>query len=193
MPYLKALREWFSAKEEKIWMALSLVLIAAVFIFLSKNIKAVDMLIKDAGVLGPLVAVVAYVVLAPTPISTDPISVFTGVLFGPVLGLFVAWIGNNLGAVTEYIVGRSVGRSEKLSFLKEKLPFGLNKLPVTSPYVLIFGRAIPGYGGKVINFMAGMYEVSIKTFLWTTILINFIGASILSFGGYGVVKLIHLR
>lgn len=193
MSYLRDLREWYSVREEKIWTAVSLLFIVGIFYYLTKNIKYVDLLITKAGVFGPLVAILAYIVLAPTPISTDPLTAFTVVLFGPVLGVTIGWMGNNLGALTEYLVGRGVGRSDKLSFVKGKLPFGLNKLPIGSPYVLIFARAIPGYGGKVISFMAGMYEVPIKTFLWTTVLINFIGATLLSFGGYGLVKLIHLR
>lgn len=193
MDYMNDLRKWFSKRQEKLWIAVSIALIIVIFYFVSKNIKDIDTLIRNAGVLGPLVALLAYIVLAPTPVSTDPLTVFTGVLFGPVLGILVGWMGNNLGALTEYFVGHRLAKSERFAFIKEKLPFGLNKLPVGSPYVLIFGRAIPGYGGKVINFMAGVYDVPVRTFLWTTILINIIGATLLSFGGYSLLRLIHVR
>lgn len=193
MSYLTDLKFWISSRENKIWTALSIILIVVVLYYLTKNISDVDILIQKAGVFGPLVALLAYIILAPTPISTDPLTAFMIVFFGPVLGVTIGWMGNNLGAFTEYFVGRSVGRSAKLSIVKKSLPFGLDKLPIGSPFILTFGRAIPGYGGKLISFMAGMYEVPIKTFLWTTLLINLIGATLLSFGGYGLVKLIHLR
>lgn len=191
--YVRDLRLWFSEKEERIWTVVTVLLIILTFYFLGKNLNFADIVIKKAGIFGPVATVVIYAILAPTPISTDPITAVSGVLLGPVLGIVVAWIGNNLGATVEYFIGKKVGRSERFSSVKDKLPFGLNKLPIESPYVLIFGRAIPGYGGKVINLMAGIYEVSFKTFLWTTVLINLVGAILLSFGGYGLLKVIGGR
>lgn len=181
---------WLSTKQEKIWTLISFILIILIFYFIAKNFHVANIIIRHTGVFGPLVAIIIYGVLAPTPISTDPITAVTGVLFGPILGILVAWIGNNLGATVEYLVGRRLGKSHRFSSIKDNLPFGLNRLPVNSPYVLIFGRAIPGYGGKVINFMAGIYEVPMKTFLWTTVVINLIGAILLSFGGYGLIGII---
>lgn len=193
MSYYQDLKAWYTRRGEFFSGAVTLLLLIAIFYFVTKNIKYIDILIEEAGPWGPLAAIIIYVFLALTPISTEPVTLFTGVLFGPVAGIIIGWMGNNLGGFTEYFIGRTVGRSEKLSFVKDKLPFGLNKLPVGSPYVLIFGRAIPGYGGKVINFMAGMYEVSIKTFFWTTFAINLIGSVLLSFGGYNLIRLIHIR
>lgn len=193
MSYYADLKAWFSGKGEKFWTAISILLIIVIFYYMTKNIKDVDVLIRNAGVFGPLVALAAYVVFAPTPISTDPLTAFTGVLFGPVVGILIGWIGNTLGAFTEYFVGHHLSKNDRFSSVKDKLPFGLNRLPFDSPYVLIFGRAIPGYGGKVINFMSGVHDVSIKTFTWTTVLINLIGATLLSFGGYSLIRLIHLR
>lgn len=181
------LKSWLLEIQSKVWTILTAALVIVVFYFLAKNLDFADMIIRKSGVFAPLVALGIYAVLGLTPISTDPITAISGVLFGPVLGILVSWMGNNIGAVMEYQVGKRVGNSEKFSTIKEKLPFGLNKLPISSPYVLIFGRMIPSYGGKVINFMAGMYGVSMRTFLWTTLLINVAGSILLSFGGYIVL------
>lgn len=188
-----SLSKLFMSKNNSIWTVTSILLIILTFHYLTKNIGEVDMLIENSGVFAPIVAIAAYVILAPTPVSTDPMTIFIGVLFGPILGVLIAWVGNTLGAFTEYFIGRRIIKSVRFSDIKEKLPFGLNKLPVNSIYVLTLGRAIPVYGGKVINLMAGIYEVSTTKFLWTTVLINLIGAVLLSFGGYGLIKLIHLR
>lgn len=190
MHHFTAIKSWILETQSKIWTVVTVLLIIFSFYFIAKNLGFADALIKRSGIYAPLVAVLIYAILGLTPISADPITAVSGVLFGPILGIFVAWMGNNIGATVEYLVGKKVGKSERFQKVKDNLPFGLNKLPISSPYTLIFGRTIPSYGGKVINFMAGMYDVSLITFLWTTLLINFVGAVLLSFGGYGLIRVV---
>ena len=63
-------------------------------------------------------------------------------------------------------------------------------MPVNSVGFLIFGRMIPGYGGKIISILAVMYKVPMKRYLWTTATTNFLGSILLSYGGFGIVSLI---
>ncbi len=181
----------FPKKNNKFWALISLVVIIISLYFLVKNTRDVEVIVRNAGVFGPLVVLLIYAVVALTPIPSDPITVINIALFGPVLGFFISWMGNNIGALMEYYFGAHLSKTTNFKDYKEKLPFGLNKLPVNSPWFLIGGRLIPGYGGKVISIIAGMYRVSVTTFFWTTALTNFLGAILLGFGGYGIINIIH--
>lgn len=179
-------KKCFTFLHRKFWTLVSVVLIAAAIYFMAKNMRHVEMIIRQSGLFAPFVTILLYAVLAPSPISVDPITAVLGILFGPFWGVVIGWMGNNVGAFVEYFVGKKIGKTKKIISIRKKLPYGLNKLPMSNPYVLTFGRAVPGYGGKVINLMAGIYNVKFKTFLWTTLLINLAGAILLALGGLGV-------
>lgn len=115
-----------------------------------------------------------------------------GVTYGPIIGAGIAWVGNTLAAVVEYYLGHKISTSTNFEKTKEKMPFGLGKLPVNSVGFLVFGRMIPGYGGKIISILAGAYKVPIKKYIWTTALTNLLGSVLLAYGGFGLVKAIKI-
>ncbi len=177
-------------KESKLWILLSFILIVVLFYVLGKHAKDLEKIIAQAGIFGPVVTIIFFGLLAPTPISTDPFTAVSGVLFGPVGGIIVSWLGNNLAATVEYLVGERIAK-KMVGEEKVKLPFGLNRLPVGSPWVLVLGRTIPGYGGKIISLMAGIYRVPLQRYLWTTALVNLVGSILLSYGGYHLLWLLR--
>lgn len=158
-----------------------------VLYFVAKNINDAETIISRAGVAGPAVALFLYALLAPTPISTDSLTIISGAMYGPIKGTAIAWMGNNVAAVVEYYIGARL--SKTVNFEKEikKLPFGLNKLPINSIPVLTLGRMIPFYGSKVISLMAGMYRVPTVRYIWTSALINLSGAIMFSYGGFKIL------
>lgn len=166
---------------------LGIVLAIAVLYLVAKNIRDVEAIISKAGLAGPFVAIILYGLFAPTPVSTDPITIVCGAMYGPVYGTAIAWLGNNVAALVEYYMGRHIGETTRFDKEKKKLPLGLDKLPINSIPVLTLGRMIPFYGSKIISILAGMYKVPIKRYLWTSALINFTGALTLSYGGFKIL------
>lgn len=171
------------------WTVAGSVIVLIFLYFLARNLRDVNTIIRDAGVGGPFIAIFLFAIFAATPIPTDPLTVACGLLFGPIVGSIVSWIGNDIASLVEYYFGLHVRNITNIEQSLKKLPFGLNKAPIDSPFFLIFARLIPGYGGKVISFVAGIHHVPIKRYIWTTALTNLIGALILSFGGYHFVHL----
>ena len=112
-------------------------------------------------------------------------------MFGPWTAMIISWIGNTGAAVVEYYLGQRIGSAANFMEKKEKLPWGLGKLPVTSPWFLIGGRVIPLYGAKAISLVAGVYHVPILRYIWTTAITILIGSAIFSFGGFGLGQLFH--
>lgn len=155
-----------------------------VLFFVAKNIRDVESIIFGAGVAGPAVAILLYALFAPTPVSTDPLTLVCGAVYGPFYGTAIAWMGNNVAALVEYFLGTRISQNTDFEKEKKKLPFGLGKLPINSVLVLTLGRMLPFYGSKVISIMAGMYGVPKKRYIWTSALINLTGAIMLSYGGF---------
>jgi uncharacterized membrane protein YdjX (TVP38/TMEM64 family) len=152
--------------------------------FVVKNISNAEKIILKAGIAGPAVAILLYALFAPTPVTTDPITIVCGAIYGPIYGTAISWMGNNIAALVEYFIGAHISKSTDFEKEKNKLPLGLGKLPINSIPVLTLGRMIPFYGSKVISIMAGMYGVPKKRYIWTSALINLTGALMLAYGGH---------
>lgn len=182
----------FGKKNSKIWVILGILILITILYLLSKHTHLIEELLYKSGALAPIIALILYPLLAPTPITTDPITVVIGVIYKPLIGVLIAWIGNTLAALVEYYLGIRMEKAANFKEAREKLPFGLGKLPVNSIGFLVFGRMIPGYGGKIISLLAGMHKVPMKRYLWTTALTNLAGSIFLSYGGFGLVRLIKI-
>lgn len=177
-------------KTGKLGTILAILLFVVVVYLLSKHSNFITDILHKSGPWAPIVAIIIYPVLAPTPITTDPVTIIMGVTYGPLVGAGIALIGNTLAAIVEYFLGHHISKSTNFEKSKEKIPFGLGKLPVNSVPFLIFGRMIPGYGGKIISILAGAYRVPIKRYIWTTAVTNLLGSVILAYGGFSLVETI---
>ena len=163
-----------------------MVVIGAIVAFDFERIKT---FISQAGVWGLVISVFVYAALGVTFIPSEPLTLLIGAMFGPWTAMLVSWIGNTLAAIVEYFIGQRIGSAANFLEKKEKLPFGLGKLPVDSPWFLIGGRAIPLYGAKAISVVAGVYRVPLFRYIWTTAVTIFVGSLMFSFGGFGLGKL----
>lgn len=170
-------------------LVLSLLIMAAAVFFISKDMEAIQSFILENQALGLSVAVVVYGVLGASLIPSEPLTVLIGAIFGPLIATLIATLGNLLAAYVEYFIGRRVGTAASFTKNRDKLPFGLGKLPVHSPAFLILGRMVPGAGPKLISFLAGVYHVPLLRYLWTTIIPTALGAAIFAFGGFGIFHL----
>ena len=178
-------------KNNTLWLAFGSLIILVFVYFIARNLRDVDLIIRSAGVAGPLVAVVLYCIFSLTPIPAEPITLFCLFFFGPVIGSIITWIGSTLAALVEYRFGLHMRKITNIERAIKKLPFGLGKMPIDSPYFLIFGRLIPGYGSKIISLVAGVHHVPIKRYLWTTAITNLLGSLLLAFGGYHILHFFH--
>jgi len=175
-------------KRNTLWLFAGSLIILIFLFYIAKNLKDVETIIRNAGFAGPLMAIVLFSVFALTPIPAEPLTVFCLFFYGPIIGSTITWIGGTTAALVEYHFGLHMRRIANIENTIKKLPFGLNKMPVDSPYFLIIGRLIPGYGSKIISLVAGIHHVPVKRYLWTTALTNLIGSILLAFGGYHILR-----
>jgi uncharacterized membrane protein YdjX (TVP38/TMEM64 family) len=175
---------------QTILLILSTVVVAiGIALFVPKNIKVIEAFIASNGYWGLGILVVLYALLGLTIIPSEPLTILTGALFGPLTATLVATVGNTLAAVVEYSLGGKINELTNFVEKKKKLPFGLGKLPVESPVFLIFARMIPGYGPKAVSVLCGIYKVPLFLYIWTSAIPTFVGAAVFAFGGAGLVKM----
>lgn len=169
-------------------IVLSVILIL-VFL-LSSELDAVRGFIQHSGWLGLLVSVLLYALLGASPIPSEPLTVLIATSLGPFTSTMVTGVGNLLSALIEYYLGHQISNASDFDKQREKLPFGLGKLPVYSPLFLVGARMIPGYGPKFVSVIGGMYRVSLWRYLWTTAIATFAGAALFAYGGFGLANLV---
>jgi uncharacterized membrane protein YdjX (TVP38/TMEM64 family) len=174
-------------------LVISVLAIAGVVFLLLNEMKGIRAFISDNGVLGLGVSVLVYGLLGATLVPTEPLTILIGAAFNPLVATIAASLGNILAAFIEYYLGNKISDASNFMKMKEKLPFKLGTLPMTSPIFLIFGRMVPGYGSKLVSVLGGMYHIPLGLYLWTTAIPTVLGAVIFAYGGFGVLQLFHLR
>jgi uncharacterized membrane protein YdjX (TVP38/TMEM64 family) len=166
-----------------------LVLILIVILILSRNLDGIRAFLLRSGKIGLVISVGLYGLLGASPIPSEPLTVLLSALYGPFYITIVATLGNLLSALVEYYIGRKIGDASDFEKRREKLPFGLGKIPADSVIFLIVGRFLPGYGAKFISVFSGIYHVRLWRYTWTTVLSTLLGAAIVAYGGSGILNL----
>ncbi len=181
-------------KTQSIYILITSVLIMGLAaLLITQDLNKVKAFISQAGLWGIAVSILIYAILGLTLIPSEPLTIFIGALFGPLLATIIAGTGNTLAAFVEYYLGTHINSATNFEERKHKLPFGLGKLKIESPLFLIGARMIPGYGPKVVSMVAGIYRVPLLRYFWTTIIPVFLGSAIFAFGGFGVGLLAKIK
>lgn len=177
--------------KKKIWQIISIIFIVILLYFGFRENRQISQILIDAGPFTPIVAVIILILLAPTPITADPIVILLGGIYNPFIALIIGTIGNTFAMFIEYFFGAKLAEIFEYDKEKKKLPKFIQKFPADSWVFLIFGRMIPGYGSKIISLIAGAEKVNIRTYIWTSIVSGIFGAAILAFSGAEVLKLLN--
>ena len=169
--------------------AFSILLMVVATVFVAADMDRTKAFISGMGTWGILMGIGVYVLLGVTLVPSEPVTLLLGALFGPLTAMLTAGFGNTLSAVVVYYLGKKIGQAANFMERKERLPFGLGKLPVDSPLFLIGARMIPGYGSKAVSLLGGVYHVPLVRFIWTAAIPTFFGAIVTAFGGFELGKL----
>lgn len=161
------------------------------------------------GVVGSIGLMVAHSFL---PFPAEILSCANGMIYGPVWGSVITWVGAMFGASLTFGLVRLFGRP----FVQRLLsPRRQQQLAVWSQerggISLLIGRLVPVIAFNLINYAAALTEISWWTFLWATglgilpltILLNVLGDRMLtvplwawlSLGAFAVLSwiIVHLR
>lgn len=179
----------FLTKPHNIIRTVLIAVIVGLSIFVSLNYNLVD--IKSYIQQNPrqtiLISLLIYVSFGLTFLPSIPLTLFIAVLIGPLQAALVATVGNTIAALLEYQVGKTIGDVVDFEKIKAKLPFGLGKLPIKSPYFLLAARSIPA-GTRGFSVVCGAYHVPLLSYTWTTFTMYLISSMVLVYGSIELIK-----
>ena len=177
------------ANPHNIIRALLIVIIVGIAILVSINYSMADVqsYIKRYPSHTILISLGVYVSFGLTFLPSIPLTLFIAVLIGPLQAIIVATIGNTIAALLEYQVGKTLGDVFDFEKIKAKLPFGLAKLPIKSPYFLLAARTIPA-GTRGFSVVCGAYHVPLLSYTWTTFTMYLISSIVLVYGSVIVLN-----
>jgi uncharacterized membrane protein YdjX (TVP38/TMEM64 family) len=188
--HLWASKDKLVNKHNAIRLALMFLMIGfAAMISINYSMADVQAYIEDHPSQTILISLIIYISFGLTFLPSIPLTLFIAVLIGPLQAAIVATIGNTIAALLEYQVGKTIGDVVDFEEIKAKLPLGLGKLPIKSPYFLLAARSIPA-GTRGFSVVCGAYQVPLLPYTWTTFTMFFISSMIFAYGGSLVTALI---
>ena len=133
------------------------------------SLEELVLLVRESGSWGVLVSIGLMVLHSFIPFPAELVAVANGLIYGPVWGVAITWLGAMLGSSVAFALARHFGRRWLGRLLSDA------KLHSLDAWVrnygtgsLLFSRFIPLVAFNLINFAAGLSGVSWATFLWTT-------------------------
>lgn len=125
--------------------------------------------IEAAGTWGIVLAVGLMVLHTFVPFPAEILAIANGMIYGPVGGAFVTWVGAMIGALLAFWLARRLGRPFVARFVSAD---GLRRIDAWTDRngvgAFLLARLIPIIAFNVVNFAAGLTRLSLWTFIWTT-------------------------
>ncbi len=131
-------------------------------------VEETEHLIRSWGAWGVLGSIGLMVVHSFVPFPAEILALANGMLYGPLWGSVVTWIGAMLGASAAFALARILGRP----LLQRLLPPRQNEMLAAwsrerGGLALLIARLIPVIAFNLLNYAAALTEISWWTFLWT--------------------------
>ncbi len=115
---------------------------------------------RAAGVLVPLQTLISL-----TPFPPEPVAIGIAVIYGPVWGALLIWVGWMASALVQYGICRFAARDFDVARGMERLPAWLRGFRADHPVFLIAGRFVPLAGTHFVNSTAGALRVPLMRFV----------------------------
>jgi len=126
-------------------------------------------LIRSWGPWGVIGSIGLMIVHSFLPFPAEIIALANGMIYGPVWGTAITWVGAMLGASLAFGIVRLLGRPFVRRFLPDHHWHRLSNWSHThGGSALLISRLIPLIAFNLINFAAALTEISWWTFLWST-------------------------
>jgi uncharacterized membrane protein YdjX (TVP38/TMEM64 family) len=132
-------------------------------------VRDVEALIRSWGAWGVLGSIGLMVAHSFLPFPSEIIALANGMLYGPLWGTVVTWVGAMLGAVAAFGAVRALGQPVLRRLLPPARHAGLVRWSREhGGLTLLVARLIPVIAFNLINYAAALTEITWWTFLWAT-------------------------
>jgi uncharacterized membrane protein YdjX (TVP38/TMEM64 family) len=125
--------------------------------------------VKFWGYWGVLASIGMMILHSFLPFPAEFVAIANGVIFGPVWGTVITWVGAMLGAFLAFLLARSLGQPFVRRVLSKRKARTLERWVARHGLGTLFiSRFIPIISFNLINYAAGLTKISWWTFGWTT-------------------------
>ncbi len=133
------------------------------------SMQKIVSLIRSSGPWGVVASISVMVAHSFVPFPAELVAIANGMVYGPLWGTVVTWTGAMLGAFLAFGLARLLGRPFVSRVLSERNNRRMDEWARThGGGALLFSRFIPVIAFNLINYAAGLMNVSWWTFAWTT-------------------------
>ena len=132
-------------------------------------VRDVEALIRSWGAWGVLGSIGLMVAHSFLPFPSEIIALANGMLYGPLWGAVITWVGAMLGAAAAFGVVRVLGQPVLLGLLPPSRRAQLSHWSrEQGGLALLVARLIPIIAFNLINYAAALTQIKWWTFLWAT-------------------------
>ncbi|MFQ6022254.1 MAG: TVP38/TMEM64 family protein [Acidiferrobacterales bacterium] len=125
--------------------------------------------VKSSGHWGVGASISLMVLHSFVPFPAELVAIANGMIYGPIWGTVITWIGAMLGAFLAFGLSRKIGRPFVRRMLTNKRVRKVDDwLARYGAGALLFSRFIPVIAFNLINYAAGLTKISWWTFGWMT-------------------------
>ncbi len=135
------------------------------------SIAQIAQYIRDSGRWGMAVSIGLMVAHSFIPLPSEPIALANGMIYGALTGGALTWVGAMLGSQAAYWPARILGRVAIARHVNPDRLARITQWLDSGGVIALLGvRLIPMISFNLINYVAGLANVSWWTFTWTTAL-----------------------
>lgn len=148
------------------------------------DVDALEVWIKDAGVLAPVVFMLIYALATVLFLPGSVITLAGGALFGPILGTFYNLTGATLGAVLAFLISRYLASDWVADKAGGKVKQLINGVEGEGWRFVAFVRLVPLFPFNLLNYALGLTKIRFLHYLIATYAFMLPGAFAYTWLGY---------
>ncbi len=157
---------------------------------MSQLFNTIEIWLHTSGAWSYPVAVGVMAAVAVLPIPAEIPAAMNGMLFGPLKGTIVTWLGALTGAQLSFELGRRLGRPLVERIVPGRALISVDGIVRAASWPgLLTARLIPAIAFTALNWGLGLTQCSRATFLWTTAIGILPGTVLFVYTGEGLARL----
>lgn len=169
-------------------LALAVILVVAIALaWLYRDhlsFEALDRLIRDVGIWGPVVFVLIYTLATVLFLPGSILTFAGGALFGPVLGTFYNLTGATLGAALAFAVARYLASDWARRRTGTRLNHLMRGVEAEGWRFVAFTRLMPLFPFFLLNYALGLTRIRMVHFILATYVFMLPGVFAITYLGY---------